>query len=212
MMRPKSSAATRTDDHDVGLSRAKIRSVKQTVAIIMTYVASSTPFIFAQLWVVWGSPGEAISKSTIEYRMAWLKNRVFLESTHWQISFGQRYRNRCYSKKFNKWLKQPLLGWPCWQLLVHLSIQLAIKIGARLSIKYLWAQMKRPRFLYSRLPTTWWQWHALKQPTSFQMGPKTTPVLNKSCTSATYRGWETNRGSLVAVEDELTNVPSRQGY
>ena len=41
---------------------------------------------------------------------------------------------------------------------------------------------------------------------------KPTPVLNKSCSSATYRGWETNRGSLVSVEDELTNAPSRQGY
>ena len=155
MMRPKSSAATRTDDHDVGLSRAKIRSVKQTVAIIMTYVASSTPFIFAQLWVVWGSPGEAISKSTIEYRMAWLKNRVFLESVHTcKILLAKGVATAATVRNFINDSMQRLPGWPCWQLLVHLSIQLAIKIGARLSRKYLWAQRKRPRFLYSRLPTT----------------------------------------------------------
>ena len=39
--------------------------MKQTVVIIVTYVASSTPFIFAQLWVAWGSPGEAVSKFII---------------------------------------------------------------------------------------------------------------------------------------------------
>jgi len=45
-----------------GISRAKMRSVQQTVVIILTYVASSTPFIFAQLWAVWGSPSRAVCK------------------------------------------------------------------------------------------------------------------------------------------------------
>lgn len=35
------------------ISRAKINTVKQTVAVIVTYIVCSTPFIFAQLWATW---------------------------------------------------------------------------------------------------------------------------------------------------------------
>ena len=45
------------------ISRAKIRSVQQTVVIILAYIISSAPFIFCQLWAVWGQPSAEISKS-----------------------------------------------------------------------------------------------------------------------------------------------------
>lgn len=35
------------------ISRAKINTVKQTVAVIVMHIVCSTPFIFAQLWSVW---------------------------------------------------------------------------------------------------------------------------------------------------------------
>lgn len=35
------------------ISRAKINTVKQTVAVIAMYIACSTPFICAQLWATW---------------------------------------------------------------------------------------------------------------------------------------------------------------
>ena len=46
------------------ISRAKIRSVQQTVVIILAYIISSAPFIFCQLWAVWGQPSAEISKSS----------------------------------------------------------------------------------------------------------------------------------------------------
>ena len=46
------------------ISRAKIRSVQQTVVIILAYIFSSAPFIFCQLWAVWGQPSAEISKSS----------------------------------------------------------------------------------------------------------------------------------------------------
>nr|QVX19926.1 inotocin receptor [Lethrus apterus] len=35
------------------ISRAKINTVKQTIAVIVMYTVCSTPFIFAQLWATW---------------------------------------------------------------------------------------------------------------------------------------------------------------
>lgn len=35
------------------ISRAKINTVKQTIAVIVMYVVCSTPFILAQLWATW---------------------------------------------------------------------------------------------------------------------------------------------------------------
>ena len=50
-------------DNDLsGISRAKMRSVQQMVVVVLTYIISSTPFIFAQLWMVWGSPSNAVCK------------------------------------------------------------------------------------------------------------------------------------------------------
>ncbi len=43
-----------------------MRSVQQTVVIILMYIACSTPFIFAQLWIVWGRPSQAVSKYFIQ--------------------------------------------------------------------------------------------------------------------------------------------------
>jgi len=54
-------------DNDLsGISRAKMRSVQQMVVIVLTYIASSTPFIFAQLWSVW-VPSKAVGNA-----MVWL--------------------------------------------------------------------------------------------------------------------------------------------
>ena len=50
------------DDDLNTISRAKMRSVQQTVVIVLTYFLSSTPFICAQLWAVWGKPSQAVSK------------------------------------------------------------------------------------------------------------------------------------------------------
>lgn len=35
------------------ISRAKINTVKQTIAVIVIYIVCSTPFICAQLWATW---------------------------------------------------------------------------------------------------------------------------------------------------------------
>ena len=52
---------------DEGISRAKIRSIQQTVLVILTYVCCSTPLICVQLWMVYGQPSLAVIKS-----VAWL--------------------------------------------------------------------------------------------------------------------------------------------
>ena len=51
------------DDDLNGISRAKMRSVQQMAVIVLTYIGSSTPFIFAQLWAVWGKPSKAVCKN-----------------------------------------------------------------------------------------------------------------------------------------------------
>ncbi|XP_071054069.1 isotocin receptor-like isoform X2 [Onthophagus taurus] len=51
--RPR-QASTRSPETRVPLiSRAKINTVKQTIAVIVMYVICSTPFIFALLWATW---------------------------------------------------------------------------------------------------------------------------------------------------------------
>ena len=44
------------------ISRAKMRSVYQTIVIVLAYVMCSTPFMVAQLLSVWGSPSQGICK------------------------------------------------------------------------------------------------------------------------------------------------------
>ena len=41
-----------------GISRAKMKTVKLTVTVIVCYVICSAPFITAQLWVVWDPHAE----------------------------------------------------------------------------------------------------------------------------------------------------------
>ena len=48
-------------DHN-RISRAKMRSVYQTIVIVLAYVMCSTPFMVAQLLSVWGSPSQGICK------------------------------------------------------------------------------------------------------------------------------------------------------
>ena len=64
-MANSAAAAARASNNDSGISRAKIRSIQQTVVVILMYIASSMPFVFVQLWAVWGSPGEAVSKDML---------------------------------------------------------------------------------------------------------------------------------------------------
>ena len=45
-----------------GISRAKIKTVKLTVVVILGYIVCSAPFICVQLWATFGSPSEAVSK------------------------------------------------------------------------------------------------------------------------------------------------------
>ena len=56
-----------SDDFVDTISRAKIRSVQQTVVIVLAYIISSTPYICAQLWTVWGNPSVEIRKSLYDY-------------------------------------------------------------------------------------------------------------------------------------------------
>lgn len=51
-------------ENDGGISRAKIRSIQQTVVVILMYISCSTPFICVQLWTVWGSPSQGVCKYT----------------------------------------------------------------------------------------------------------------------------------------------------
>jgi hypothetical protein len=45
-----------------GISRAKIKTVKLTVVVIVGYIVCSAPFICVQLWATFGSPSEAVCK------------------------------------------------------------------------------------------------------------------------------------------------------
>ena len=44
------------------ISRAKMRSVYQTIIIVLAYIMCSAPFMVAQLLSVWGSPSQGICK------------------------------------------------------------------------------------------------------------------------------------------------------
>lgn len=46
-----------------GISRAKMKTVKLTVVVIMGYIICSTPFICVQLWATWGRPSHAVMQS-----------------------------------------------------------------------------------------------------------------------------------------------------
>lgn len=48
------------------LSRAKIKTVKLTVVVIVGYIVCSTPFICVQLWATYGTPSPAVSKAINE--------------------------------------------------------------------------------------------------------------------------------------------------
>ena len=46
----------------LSLSRAKIKTVKLTVAVIGLYIICSAPYICVQLWSAYETPPEAVSK------------------------------------------------------------------------------------------------------------------------------------------------------
>ncbi|KAE8746581.1 Vasopressin Receptor 1 [Frankliniella occidentalis] len=48
------------------ISRAKINTVKQSVLVIMLYIVCSGPFICAQLWAAWTTPGDGASNAVRE--------------------------------------------------------------------------------------------------------------------------------------------------
>ena len=48
-----------------GISRAKIKSVKQTVIIILGYIVCSTPAMGVQIWAVWCQHEEGLSKLNV---------------------------------------------------------------------------------------------------------------------------------------------------
>ena len=52
-LRPRSSQKSAPGKKTPLISRAKINTVKQTIAVIVMYIACSSPFILAQLWAVW---------------------------------------------------------------------------------------------------------------------------------------------------------------
>lgn len=50
----------RLNQGDTLISKAKISTVKQTLAVVILYAVSSLPFIGCELWAVW-VPGAAAS-------------------------------------------------------------------------------------------------------------------------------------------------------
>ncbi|CAH0552028.1 unnamed protein product [Brassicogethes aeneus] len=51
-LRPKNSHYDRTGKKMPLISRAKINTIKQTIAVIFMYIACSSPFMFTQLWAI----------------------------------------------------------------------------------------------------------------------------------------------------------------
>ena len=51
----------RTHSHK-NISRAKIKTVKLTVAVIMGYILCSAPYVCVQLYAVFGSPSQGMRK------------------------------------------------------------------------------------------------------------------------------------------------------
>ena len=45
-----------------GISRAKIKTVKLTIVVILGYIVCSAPFICVQMWATFGSPSESVCK------------------------------------------------------------------------------------------------------------------------------------------------------
>ena len=54
----------RTHSHK-NISRAKIKTVKLTVAVIAGYILCSAPFVCVQLYAIFGSPSQGMRKSLI---------------------------------------------------------------------------------------------------------------------------------------------------
>ena len=60
---PDFACAIRPRAHSLeGISRAKIRSVKQTVVVILGYIICSAPAILVQLWKAWIKGEQHLSK------------------------------------------------------------------------------------------------------------------------------------------------------
>lgn len=51
------NASTELGNQGQLISRAKINTIKQTIAVIAVYITCSLPFIVAQLWAVWDPIG-----------------------------------------------------------------------------------------------------------------------------------------------------------
>ena len=45
------------------ISNAKIKTVKLTVVVVVGYLVCSAPFVFVQLYTVWGNPASKLRKS-----------------------------------------------------------------------------------------------------------------------------------------------------
>ena len=53
------------------ISNAKIKTVKLTVVVVLGYLVCSAPFVFVQLYTVWGSPGSEIRESITDRGGLW---------------------------------------------------------------------------------------------------------------------------------------------
>ena len=61
------------------ISNAKIKTVKLTVVVVVGYLVCSAPFVFVQLYTVWGNPPSKLRKNL--YRLShfdWLLATVSL--------------------------------------------------------------------------------------------------------------------------------------
>ena len=62
VVRPSSKMIRPRSHTTKNISRAKIKTVKLTVTVILAYIICSVPFILVQLWAVFGSPPSSVCK------------------------------------------------------------------------------------------------------------------------------------------------------
>lgn len=97
-LRPRSSQKSAPGKRTPLISRAKINTVKQTIAVIVMYIACSSPFILAQLWVTWDPESPFIegkhrlrhTRSKLETCVCSVKTE-FVVAIRWLERLGRYY-------------------------------------------------------------------------------------------------------------------------
>ncbi len=58
----------------IGVSRAKIKTVKLTIVVIACYILCSAPFTCVQLYSVYADPGEGVCKYQVSQKKCFFSN------------------------------------------------------------------------------------------------------------------------------------------